>query len=99
LRDIPRSPPGPIWFESLFDLDHQRISKIKLGNHKKMNEAREDLFREIENLKEELKERELSLPAHSVRPHLIIEELENKIHELEERVRHLDSGKVSKEGK
>lgn len=66
-----------------------------------MNEAREDLIREISNLKAELKERELSLPAHSVRPHqlMIIEELENKIRELEQKLPLLDPGKVSREGK
>jgi len=54
-----------------------------------MDEARENLIREIKNLKRELQERELSLPAHSIRPHqlLIIEELENRIPELEERLR------------
>ncbi len=52
-----------------------------------MDEARENLIREIKNLKRELQERELSLPAHSIRPPqlLIIEELENRIHELEEK--------------
>lgn len=50
-----------------------------------MNEVRQNLIREIVDLKEELQERKLSLPAHSIRPHqlLIIEELENKLHKLE----------------
>jgi hypothetical protein len=54
-----------------------------------MDEDRENIIREIKNLKTELQERELSLPAHSIRPHqlLIIEELENRLHELEERLR------------
>ena len=66
-----------------------------------MNEVRQNLIREIADLKEELQERKLSLPAHSIRPHqlLIIEELENKIHKLEEKLRLLDSGKFTKEGK
>ena len=61
-----------------------------------MNEARESLIRQIAELKEELRERELSLPAHSIRPHqlMIIEELENKIHELEEKLNLLDSQKA-----
>ncbi len=66
-----------------------------------MNEVRQNLIREIVDLKEELQERKLSLPAHSIRPHqlLIIEELENKLHELEEKLRLLDSGNFPEEGK
>ncbi len=46
-------------------------------------ENEQDLIREIETLREELKERKKALPAHSVRPHqlLIIEELEEQIEE------------------
>ena len=66
-----------------------------------MDEARENMIREIKNLKTELQERELSLPAHSIRPHqlLIIEELENRIHELEEKLRLLGPEEFTKEGK
>ena len=66
-----------------------------------MNEVRQNLIREIVDLKEELQERNLSLPAHSIRPHqlLIIEELENKLHKLEEKLRLLDSGNFPEEGK
>jgi len=66
-----------------------------------MNEVRQNLIREIVDLKEELQERKLSLPAHSIRPHqlLIIEELENKLHKLEEKLRLLDSGKFTEEEK
>jgi hypothetical protein len=66
-----------------------------------MNEVRQNLIREIVDLKEELQERKLSLPAHSIRPHqlLIIEELENKLHKLEEKLRLLDSGNFPEEGK
>jgi hypothetical protein len=51
------------------------------------------LLREIEILKIELQEREKSLPAHSIRPHqlLAIEELEEKIRILQERVQQLES--------
>ncbi len=51
------------------------------------------LLREIEILKIELQEREKSLPAHSIRPHqlLAIEELEEKIRTLQERVKQLES--------
>lgn len=47
-----------------------------------MNE-KEELQREIDELEERLRDRELALPAHSIRPSqlLIIEELEEKIKE------------------
>ncbi len=54
---------------------------------------REDLAKEIEALKEELKDREKALSAHTIRPHqlLAIEELEEKIRILEEKFRDLPS--------
>jgi hypothetical protein len=60
----------------------------------------ENLMKEIEELKAELQERKLSLPAHSIRPHqwLVIEELEDKIHKLEEKVKDLDSRKGTEGG-
>ena len=66
-----------------------------------MDEDRENMIREIKNLKTELQERELSLPAHSLRPRqlLIIEELENRLHELEERLRLWGREKSRKEEK
>jgi hypothetical protein len=60
----------------------------------KMEKAtREDLLRKIEALKEELKDREKALPAHTIRPHqlLAIEELEEKIRLLEEKLQSLNS--------
>ncbi len=60
----------------------------------KMEEGmREDLLRKIEVLKEELKDREKALPAHTIRPHqlLAIEELEEKIRRLEEELKSLNS--------
>jgi hypothetical protein len=60
----------------------------------KIEEAtREDLLRKIEALKEELKDREKALPAHTIRPHqlLAIEELEERIRRLEEKLRSLNS--------
>ena len=46
---------------------------------------REQLLKEIEELKAKLRDREAALPAHSVRPHQVqeIEELEEKIAALE----------------
>jgi chromosome segregation ATPase len=54
---------------------------------------REDLAKEIQDLKEELKDREKALPAHTIRPHqlLAIEELEERIRILEEKLRSLPS--------
>ena len=54
---------------------------------------REDLAKEIEALKEELKDRERALPAHTIRPHqlLAIEDLEEKIRRLEEKFRNQPS--------
>ena len=45
----------------------------------------EQLKKEIEELKDLLKDREAALPAHSIRPHqiMIIEELEEKIADKE----------------
>ncbi len=64
-----------------------------------MDEAPADLIREIAKRKEELRERELSLPAHSIQPHqlMILEELENKINELEEKLSLFDLRKVKEE--
>jgi hypothetical protein len=46
---------------------------------------REKMEEELTRLKNELRERERSLPAHSIRPHqlLAVEELEEKIQRLE----------------
>jgi hypothetical protein len=60
----------------------------------KMEEGkREELLRKIEALKDELKDREKALPAHTIRPHqlLAIEELEEKIRRLEEKLPSLNS--------
>ncbi len=66
-----------------------------------MNEERENLMRQIANLRAEHQERESALPTHSIRPHQlwVIEEMENKIHELEGKLRLLDSEKILEEGK
>ncbi len=60
-------------------------------------ETREDqrarLKREVETLKAELKEREMALPAHTIRPHQLqaIEDLEDKIRLLEKEIAGLPS--------
>jgi hypothetical protein len=54
---------------------------------------REELAKEIEALKEELMDREKALPAHTIRPHqlLAIEELEERISRLQEKLHDLPS--------
>jgi hypothetical protein len=66
-----------------------------------MNQARQNLIQQIAKLKAEHREREMSLPAHSMQPHqlLIIEELEDRIDELEEKLKLCGRGKGSQEGK
>ena len=61
---------------------------------------REALIRKINELKLELREREKSLPAHSIRPHqlLAIEELEERIAALIEKVKVLE-GNLPDRGK
>ncbi|MBN1847704.1 MAG: hypothetical protein JW932_03885 [Deltaproteobacteria bacterium] len=51
------------------------------------------LIREIEELKESLRDREAALPAHSIRPHqiLVIEELEEKITQKEEMLQRIST--------
>ena len=52
---------------------------------------KENLQKEIENLKKLLRDREAALPAHSIRPHqiLAIEDLEDEIAAKEEELREL----------
>lgn len=55
-------------------------------------EKKEDLKREIETLKQRLRDREAALPAHSIRPHQIqvIEELEDEIAAREKELSELE---------
>ncbi len=60
-----------------------------------MAETRRDrLVRELQEVKELLRDREAALPAHSVRPHQIqeIEELEEKIAALEKELEEIPKG-------
>jgi len=54
---------------------------------------REQLLKEIEELKAKLRDREAALPAHSVRPHQVqeIEELEEEITRLEKMLAEITS--------
>jgi hypothetical protein len=62
---------------------------MKMGEE----ETKGALLQKIGALKEELRDREKALPAHTIRPHqlLAIEELEEKIRALEEELRSLSS--------
>ena len=53
------------------------------------DENREDLEAKLEQLRATLAEREASIPAHSIRPHQLIqiEELEDEIGALERRLK------------
>jgi phosphoribosylanthranilate isomerase len=53
-----------------------------------------ELEKKLDDLKEQLKDREAALPAHSVRPHqlLVIEELEDEIMEVEKQIKRLGGG-------
>ncbi len=54
----------------------------------------DDWIREVDLLKEELREREKALPAHSIRPHQlqVIEGLEEKIRALQEKIGNFQRG-------
>ena len=58
---------------------------------------RQKMEEELARLKNELRERERSLPAHSIRPHqlLVLEELEEKIQILEKEMKTLREEKGS----
>lgn len=57
-------------------------------------EKREQLAKKVQELKEKLRDREAALPAHSVRPHQIleIEELEEKIAALKKLMEETSEG-------
>jgi chromosome segregation ATPase len=59
---------------------------------KTLESRRNQLANEIDRLKDELKQREAQLPAHSIRPHqiLAIEELEEKIKQKKEQLRSVE---------
>ena len=52
---------------------------------------REQVIKEIQELKEKLRDREAALPAHTVRPHQVqvIEELEEEIVALEKKLENM----------
>jgi len=70
----------PIRFEKDFSKVEEFVEEIRRAE-KAIHIKKEGLIVELNELKEELEEREASLPAHSVRPHqlIVIEELEEAI--------------------
>jgi len=77
-----------------FQKDFERVEKFvnETRRIKNMTAKRiKALEQEIEDLKEQLADRELALPAHSIRPHqiMIIEELEDKIEAKENELKRI----------
>jgi hypothetical protein len=74
---------------------YQRGVKAAASREKKQmaKSKRERLLKELEDLQEELREREAALPAHSVRPHQLqeIEKLEDRIAALERMLEEITS--------
>lgn len=71
---------NPIRFRKDFKKVEKFIKEVRSAEEQ-IEVKREELEKSIKDLKEELREREASLPAHSIRPHqlIVIEELEEKI--------------------
>ncbi len=61
-------------------------------DRKTLEGRRNQLANEIDRLKDELKQREEQLPAHSIRPHqiLVVEELEEKIKRKQKQLRSVE---------
>jgi phosphoribosylanthranilate isomerase len=81
-----------------FKKDFQKVKKFVEEVRRFENDIdlkKEDLVFELNQLKEELREREAALPAHSVRPHqlIAIEELEEAIEIKEKEISSID-GKI-----
>ena len=70
----------PIRFKKDFRKVEKFVNEVRMAEEH-IAVKREDLEKSINDLKEELREREAALPAHSIRPHqlIAIEELEEEI--------------------
>lgn len=82
-----------------FKKDFQKVKKFveEVRRYEKdMDLKKEHLMSELNQLKEELREREAALPAHSVRPHqlIAIEELEEAIERKEREINRIDKGLI-----
>ena len=77
---------NPIRFKKDFSKVREFAGEAKRAQREISEKEREVLLEEIEELKEQLRDREKALPAHSVRPNqlMVIEELEDQIEEKEE---------------
>jgi len=71
---------NPIRFRKDFKKVDKFIKEVRSAEDQ-IEVKREELEKNLKDLKEELREREASLPAHSIRPHqlIVIEELEEEI--------------------
>jgi phosphoribosylanthranilate isomerase len=85
----------PVRFRKDFQKVKKFVEEIRRFE-KDMDRKKEDLMFELNQLKEELREREASLPAHSVRPHqlIAIEELEEAIESKEKEINRIDKGGI-----
>ncbi len=71
---------NPIRFKKDFKKVEKFVKEVRTAEEQ-IEVKRDELATSIKDLKEELREREAALPAHSVRPHqlIVIEELEEEI--------------------
>jgi len=84
---------NPIRFRKDFKKVEKFIKEVRSAEDQ-IEVKREELEKSIKDLKEELHEREASLPAHSIRPHqlIVIEELEEEIAAKEKELESLEGG-------
>ncbi len=78
----------PLRFEKDFAKVEKFMNEVRKAENK-LNQKKNKLLKKLEEKKEQLKDRELALPAHSIRPHQIqiIEELEEKVADLEREIK------------
>lgn len=78
----------PVRFEKDFSNVEKFMNEVRKGENN-LNQKKNTLLKKLEEKKEQLKDRELALPAHSIRPHQlqIIEELEEEVADLEREIK------------
>ena len=84
---------NPIRFRKDFKKVEKFVKEVRTAEEQ-IEVKREELEKSIKDLKEELREREAALPAHSIRPHqlIVIEELEEEIDAKEKELECLGGG-------
>jgi len=84
---------NPVRFRKDFKKVEKFIKEVRSADEQ-IEVKREELEKSIKDLKDELREREASLPAHSIRPHqlIVIEELEEEIAAKEKELDSLGGG-------